>query len=62
MEKIGKNIRSGIGLFWGLKERGGNYKYVQLEIHRLSSQYKGIYSNEKNVARILSQGFVCSRT
>ena len=56
----GKNIRSGIGLFLGLKERGGNYKYVQPEIPYVPSQYKGIYSNEKNVARILGQGLNCS--
>ena len=31
-KKYGKNIRSGICLFLGLREREGNYKYVQLEI------------------------------
>jgi len=60
MKNSGKNIRSGICLFLGLREREGNYKYVQLEISRVASQYKGIYSNEKNVAKILVQGFVCS--
>jgi len=42
-----------------LKERGVNYKYVQLEIRWVASQYKAIYSNEKKVAKILVQGFVC---
>jgi len=31
-KKNGKNIRSGICLFLGFRERGGNYKYVQLSI------------------------------
>jgi len=43
-----------------LKERRDNYKYVQLEINYVAGQYKAIYSNEKKVARILGQGFVCS--
>jgi len=45
-----------------LKEREGNYKYVQLEIKWVAGQYKAIYSNEKKMARILDQGFVCSWT
>ena len=60
MKNSGKNIRSGICLFLGLRERESNYKYVQFEISYVASQYKEIYSNEKNVARILGQGFVCS--
>jgi len=43
-----------------LKERRDNYKYMQLEINCVASQYKAIYSNGKKVARILVQGFVCS--
>jgi len=31
-KKNGKNIRSGICLFLGFREREGNYKYVQLSI------------------------------
>jgi len=60
MKNSGKNIRSEICLFLGLREREGNCKYMQLEISCVASQYKEIYSNEKNVARILVQGFVCS--
>jgi hypothetical protein len=32
---------------------------VQLEINYVASQCKEIYSNEKKVARILDQEFVC---
>jgi len=58
--KSGKNYRSGIFLFLGLREREGNYKYMQFEISCVAGPYKGIYSNEKLVARILGQRFVCS--
>jgi hypothetical protein len=44
----------------GFREREYNYKCMQLEISYVASQYKEIYSNEKKVARILGQGFVCS--
>ena len=47
MKNSGKNIRSGICLFLGLRERGGNYKYVQLEINCVAGPCKGMYSNEK---------------
>ena len=32
MKKNGKNIKSGICLFLGCREREGNYNYVQLSI------------------------------
>jgi hypothetical protein len=44
----------------GFKQKESNYKYVQLEITCVASQCKEIYSNNKKVARILGQGFVCS--
>jgi len=43
--------------FCGKKD---NNKCVQLEIGYVAVQYKKIYSSEKMVARILSQGLVCS--
>jgi len=56
MKNSGKNIRSGICLFLGLREREGNYKYMQLEISCVASQYKGIYSNEKKCGKNISSG------
>jgi len=47
MKNSGKNIRSGICLFLGLREREGNYKYMQFEISCVAGPYKEIYSNEK---------------
>jgi len=59
LEKSGKNCRSGICLFLGLGGRGSKYKCVQFDISCIASQYKGIYSNEKKVARIVDQEFAC---
>jgi hypothetical protein len=56
----GKNIKPGISLFLGFCGREGNNECVQLEIGYVAVQYKEIYSSEKMVARILSQGLVCS--
>jgi len=58
MNKNGKNIRSGICLFLGLEKKNDDYKYMQLKITCVASQYKEIYSNEKKVTKILNQGFV----
>jgi len=43
-----------------LEKKGDNYKYMQLKITCVASQYKEIYFNEKKVTKILDQGFVCS--
>ena len=48
MKNSGKNIRSGICLFLGLREKGDNYKYVQLELSCVAGPCKGIYSNENS--------------
>jgi hypothetical protein len=60
VKNSGKNIKPGIGLFLGFYGREDNNKCVQLEVGYVAAQYKPIYSSEKLVGRILSQGLVCS--
>jgi len=46
-KKCGKNIRSGICLFLGFREREGNYKYVHSEIDYIAGHEKQYIPMEK---------------